>query len=808
MKIVITAIIAVALGVALIVFLRKATDKQKTWTLRIISLVLGAVFFFRMVKSPDVFDSVVKLNTSAVRKLGDMTSGEGLWFSILRWITMYSVLFCLLAPWFKIQAVDNMVSLFTPIIIILNLVFLNLTFIGFLGVDGFSWEDSNSVLRTVEFILELAIMGGMSIYYLYEKIAKKDWAKMWKQGLYMLMIVAIYALIVIPEPTPVNIFGYSGYVMDTFELGHRLMLYAMLVVMAIAYALLRKKEYQIRHFVLLSFSLGLMISFFYPYTLKIRVTSLPLHLCNAGMILMFFSFALRNKPIYYFNFLVNVLGSLIALISCNTSADFISVSGIHFYWTHLWLFILPCMAMALQIFGRPNFKMVRGAVLVFTIYYLIICVANPWFNNYAHGANYIETGDNPGIDYFYIMSDFLPDMFPFAKTLKDNYAYSFMVGDLTMWVFPVLWVLVYVVYVAAIFGTWFVYDLLFKVGDRHYDMLLRKRRIKADLLGIENARKINLETSEPLNKEGTNMIKFSHFTKRYGNSKVKAVDDFNLEIYDGEVFGFIGHNGAGKSTCIKSLVGIQSITEGNIEICGFDIAKQPLPAKKLMGYVPDNHAVYERLTGREYINYVADLYRVSKEDREERLEKYLDLFKLKGDIDRQIKGYSHGMKQKIVVIAALIHEPKVWVLDEPLTGLDPTSSYQIKECMREHANKGNIVFFSSHVIEVVEKICNRIAIISKGKLQCVHAIDDLKAKGMSLEELYMQYVQVVDEEMLHSEDKLSPPSNATQTQIVDEITLQSNTMADNTAATTTDGKEPEAPAQTKPKRKKSTKTEE
>ncbi|MDD4000711.1 MAG: ABC transporter ATP-binding protein [Bacilli bacterium] len=239
------------------------------------------------------------------------------------------------------------------------------------------------------------------------------------------------------------------------------------------------------------------------------------------------------------------------------------------------------------------------------------------------------------------------------------------------------------------------------------------------------------------------MIKIENFTKIYGNSKVPAVKDFSLEVYDGEIFGFIGHNGAGKSTTIKSLVGIQSITEGRMEIAGYDISKQPIEAKLRIGYVSDNHAVYERLTGREYINYVADLYLVSQAVRDERIEKYVQMFSLEKAIDNEIKSYSHGMKQKIVVIASLIHNPKIWILDEPLTGLDPVSSFQIKECMKDHAKMGNIVFFSSHVIEVVEKICNRIAIISHGQLQGTYEIFKLKEQGISLEQLYMQHVDKV-----------------------------------------------------------------
>ena len=235
------------------------------------------------------------------------------------------------------------------------------------------------------------------------------------------------------------------------------------------------------------------------------------------------------------------------------------------------------------------------------------------------------------------------------------------------------------------------------------------------------------------------MIKISHFSKTYSGSTKNAVSDLNLEIHEGEVFGFIGHNGAGKSTTIKSLVGIQTITEGTIEIQGYDIARQPLEAKLNIGYVSDNHAVYEKLTGREYVSYVADLYMVSEKDKEERIAYYADMFGLTAALDNEIKSYSHGMKQKIMVISALIHNPKVWILDEPLTGLDPTSSHQIKECMRAHADAGNIVFFSSHVIEVVEKICDRVAIISGGKLRRVCKPDELLKEGQSLEELYLMY---------------------------------------------------------------------
>ena len=290
------------------------------------------------------------------------------------------------------------------------------------------------------------------------------------------------------------------------------------------------------------------------------------------------------------------------------------------------------------------------------------------------------------------------------------------------------------------FAMWYIYDLLFHTADSHYNLRIKKRLVRQGYLDLKkelNGRSIK----EPLYKEKEKMIEIKNFTKIYSGSTKKAVDNLSLTIDNGLVYGFLGHNGAGKSTTIKSIVGIQTITSGQIIVEGYDVAKQSVEAKLNIGYVSDNHAVYERLTGREYINYIADLYMVSQKERDERIAKYTKMFKLEDAIDQEAKSYSHGMKQKLVVIASLIHDPKVWILDEPLTGLDPTSSYEIKECMREHANRGNIVFFSSHVIEVVEKICDKICIINHGKLQCEYTMDEIHEKGISLEELYMKYLK-------------------------------------------------------------------
>lgn len=234
------------------------------------------------------------------------------------------------------------------------------------------------------------------------------------------------------------------------------------------------------------------------------------------------------------------------------------------------------------------------------------------------------------------------------------------------------------------------------------------------------------------------MIRLTHVSKTYAKSDVKAVDDISLEIKDGEIFGFLGPNGAGKSTTIKMLTGILRPDSGTIEVDGIDIARDSIAAKNIIGFVPDNHELYDTLKGTEYLSFVGKMYGVSNKLLVERTEKYADMFKMTNELGNYIGSYSHGMKQKLMIIAALAHEPKVLILDEPLTGLDPQSAYQLKTAMRAHADEGNTVFFSSHVIDVVEKVCERIAIIDKGRIVDVDTLDNIRRNpDTSLEEIFL-----------------------------------------------------------------------
>ncbi len=212
------------------------------------------------------------------------------------------------------------------------------------------------------------------------------------------------------------------------------------------------------------------------------------------------------------------------------------------------------------------------------------------------------------------------------------------------------------------------------------------------------------------------MLKIINISKTYGTNKKKAVDSLSIEIKPGEIYGFIGHNGAGKTTTIKSIVGIVEFEEGDIQIDGISIKENPIECKKKLAYIPDNPDIYDSLTGIQYLNFVSNMFEIPLKERQELIDKYSEIFKIKDNLVDLISTYSHGMKQKLVIISALIHKPKLLVLDEPFVGLDPKAAFSLKSIMKEMCKEGTSVFFSSHVLEVVEKLCDRVGIIKEGKL--------------------------------------------------------------------------------------------
>ena len=231
------------------------------------------------------------------------------------------------------------------------------------------------------------------------------------------------------------------------------------------------------------------------------------------------------------------------------------------------------------------------------------------------------------------------------------------------------------------------------------------------------------------------MLKISGLTKIYGNKK--AVDNLSLHIKSGEMYAFIGHNGAGKTTTIKSCIGLIGFEEGEILIDGVSIKENPIECKRKIAYIPDNPDLYEFMTGVKYLNFIADIYGIDGKVRDEKIKKYADMFSITGDLAQPISAYSHGMKQKIAIISALIHSPKLLLMDEPFVGLDPKASYLLKEEMKEICKNGGAIFFSTHVLDVAEKICDKIAIIKNGKLVVCGTMDEVKGDS-SLESVFLE----------------------------------------------------------------------
>ena len=232
------------------------------------------------------------------------------------------------------------------------------------------------------------------------------------------------------------------------------------------------------------------------------------------------------------------------------------------------------------------------------------------------------------------------------------------------------------------------------------------------------------------------MLEIKGYTKTYGEGK-KAADNVNITVESGDIYGFIGHNGAGKSTTIRAVVGVLDFTEGDIFIDGHSVKTESYECKKITAYIPDNPDLYENLTGIQYLNFIADVFEIGSAEREERIRKYADLFEITDALGDLISSYSHGMKQKVAIISALIHDPKLLVLDEPFVGLDPKATFQLKGIMHEMCEKGTAVFFSTHVLDVAEKLCNKVAIIRKGKIIAAGTMEELTA-GHSLEEAFLE----------------------------------------------------------------------
>ncbi len=235
------------------------------------------------------------------------------------------------------------------------------------------------------------------------------------------------------------------------------------------------------------------------------------------------------------------------------------------------------------------------------------------------------------------------------------------------------------------------------------------------------------------------ILRIQNFSKTYGGNK-KAVEDLSLEIEAGDIYGFIGQNGAGKTTTLRAVSGILDFEQGEIYIAGHNVKKEPVVCKSICAYIPDNPDIYDFLTGTQYLNYIADIFRVDQRTRAERIVKYADMFRIRDDLGKLISSYSHGMKQKLVIISALVHSPKLLILDEPFVGLDPEAAFKLKNVFKEMCEQGSAIFFSTHVLDVAEKLCNKIAIIKGGKIIASGNIEEVRGNS-SLETVFMEILE-------------------------------------------------------------------
>ena len=620
---------------------------------------------------------------------------------------------------------------YTPVVLLLDIVFYNKYIFAICG-----GSEEYLLMKSLTLFFEILVgVLFVAVNFKYEKEYGLKTINLTKQ-IVMDMILMSLVLIIFFVPSSFfwNLFGqYKGKEPKDFNPEHIAIMAVYGVLMLISCIYLRKRDELSKYALLGVLSASLFSMYFHTYYVYLNpLTSVPAHICNTAAILLPIGIFGKKRGIFYFTYFMNTIGALFAVMMPN-DGNFFEPGVIEYWNNHGMDIIIPLMGVALGLFRRPSFKDMVKALGIFSLYFIFVQIIGMLANkNCTPMVNY-------NVDYFFLYGTKMSDisfMRTFVNKLKSQYIYSFEYKENTYFIYYAYSLVFYAGFISFSFLGWYMYDRIYLLSE-DIKLLRFKTKTKKEKIGKTSKEEV-LRIKELMG--GKAMINISHFSKKYGSAKDYSVKDFSLTIEDGDVFGFIGHNGAGKSTVIKSLVGIQSITEGKIEICGYDIEKYPLEAKLNIGYVSDNHAVYEKLTGREYIDYVADLYQVPKEVRNERIDFYSKMFGLTDALDREAKSYSHGMKQKLVVISSLIHDPKVWVLDEPLTGLDPTSSYQIKECMKHHAEKGNIVFFSTHVIEVIEKLCTKICIISHGKLMGVYKIEDLKRDGISLESLYLKYV--------------------------------------------------------------------
>ncbi len=647
---------------------------------------------------------------------------------ILVWFSYAAILLTVMSAFFDYKNLRRLVNAFALPTFAVILACYDVYAVATLGVVGYDVTNPSFWALPLEIGLALSIIA-------YNALEDKrlELPSSWREiGVFFGSLV--FALLAImPNYALQAFFGTVDRSIVILDLTpeHRIVLYFAVIIPVVIYQLLKNKSPEVNRCILIYMSLALLWGYIGRWELHefANPANLPLHLCNTAMFLYPICLIFNTKRLFNFCLFINVIGALLAMLMPNTASGISAISSemVNYWYNHYTAFFMPLLMISLKIFKRPRFKQWVYAVLVLLGYYAAMLFTNAYLTE--------KTGKLS--DFFFTNGDFIvSNLGKWAEQTRELVV-TIPFDGVELKFYPIYQLLFIATYLLMSLAIWFLYGLLFNALDAEEDR--RKRAKEYKKMKKDLKKYLGGKPEMPVGNAAPGLV-LRNFSKRYGSNKHYSVKDVSFEVKGGEIFGFLGPNGAGKSTIIKSIVGIQTITEGSIEICGYDVEKQSVAAKMNTAFVPDHYALYENLTGREYINYIADLYGVGKDARDAIIEKYVEAFQLTGAFDNQMKTYSHGMKQKITIMAALVHEPKVWILDEPLTGLDPTSIHEVKECMKEHAAKGNIVFFSSHIIDVVEKLCDKIAIIKKGQLRAYTTLKELSEQGIELEKYYLDII--------------------------------------------------------------------
>ena len=696
-----------------------------------LAVALFAVSFIRyLTRKPVLYDLIGLWDKASPFNAGVEHPGQTGFALILIWLSYAAILLSVMSAFYKNKTLRRITNLFALPVSVLILAVFQIYAIGTVGVELYK-------LSTVKLWI-MAVELGMAIAIIIHNIAEEKRFELptTKGEIGNFFYALILAVIAIMPCYLLQAFiEHVNPELQIYDLTpeHRVVLYFAIILPVVGYFLLRNKTYEIKRMILIYMSTAFMWAYIGRWELYefADIANWPLHLCNLAMFLVPLCLIFKWKKLFNFCLFINVVGALFAMLMPWALVDYTAIGSerISYWLNHYAAFGMPVLIIAVDVFERPRVKQWLYSLVALVVYFGAMLFTNA----------YLTARDGSVSDFFFLNSDFIVSKLGLWAERTRDLTWVIKFGGYDLVFYPIYQALFLGVYLLISVGIWFLYGLLFTAIDAEEDRSKREKdykRMKKDLKKYLGGKP---ETASITGNEEPSLV-LRNFSKRYGSNKHYSVNNVSFEVKGGEIFGFLGPNGAGKSTIIKSMVGIQTITSGNIEICGFDVEKQPVAAKMNTAFVPDHYALYENLTGRDYINYIADLFGVSKEDRDAFMDEYVTVFQLTGAIDNQMKTYSHGMKQKITIMSALVHNPKVWILDEPLTGLDPTSIHEVKECMKRHAAKGNIVFFSSHIIDVVEKLCDKIAIIKKGQLRAFKSMKELNDNGIDLEQYYLSII--------------------------------------------------------------------